>query len=86
MHATRHAAKGAETNLDRIARRDRHTEAIAWQVKPSDKGAPGVSARETLSNPKPGESPGGAIERAITITATITAFDVARGTVTLADP
>ena len=63
-----------------------YTEAIAWQVKPSDKGAPGVSARETLSNPKPGESPGGAIERAITITATITAFDVARGTVTLADP
>lgn len=62
------------------------TEAIAWQVKPADKGAPGVSARETLSNPKPGEAPGGAIERAITITATITAFDVARGTVTLTGP
>ena len=43
-----------------------YTEAMAWQVKPSDKGAPGVSARGTLSNPKPGESPGGAIERAIT--------------------
>ena len=63
-----------------------YTEAIAWQVKPADKGAPGVSARETLSNPKPGEAPGGAIERAITITATITAFDVARGTVTLTGP
>jgi len=63
-----------------------YTEAIAWQVKPSDKGALGISARETLSNPKPGESPGGAIEHAITITATITAFDVARGTVTLTGP
>jgi hypothetical protein len=63
-----------------------YTEAIAWQVKPSDKGALGISARETLSNPKPGESPGGAIERAITITSTITAFDVARGTVTLTGP
>jgi len=63
-----------------------YTEAIAWQVKPSDKGAPGVSTRETLSNPRAGEAPGGAIERAITITATITAFDVARGTVTLTGP
>lgn len=63
-----------------------YTEAIAWQVKPSDTGAPGVSTRETLSNPRAGEAPGGAIERAITITATITAFDVARGTVTLTGP
>jgi hypothetical protein len=63
-----------------------YTEAIAWQVKPADKGAPGISARETLSNPKPGEAPGGAIERVITITTTITAFDVARGTVTLTGP
>jgi len=63
-----------------------YTEAIAWQVKPADKAAPGVSARETLSNPKPGDAPGGAIERALTITATITAFDATRGTGTLAGP
>jgi hypothetical protein len=63
-----------------------YTEAIAWQVKPADNGAPGVSTRETLSNPRPGEAPGGAIERALTITATITALDVARGTVTLTGP
>jgi hypothetical protein len=63
-----------------------YTEAIAWQVKASDQGAPGVSARETLSNPRPGEAPGGASERATTSTATITAFDVARGTVTLTGP
>ena len=63
-----------------------YTEAIAWQVKSSDKGATGVSVRETLSNPRPGEAPGGAIERAITVTATITAFDAALGTVTLTGP
>ena len=63
-----------------------HTEAIAWQVKPADTGAPGLSARESLSNPRPGEAPGGAIERAVTITATITAFDIARGTVTITGP
>jgi hypothetical protein len=63
-----------------------YTEAIVWQVKPSDKGTTGVSARETLSNPRPDEAPGGAVERALTITATITAFDPARGTVTLTGP
>ena len=63
-----------------------YTQVIAWQVKPSAEGAPGVSSRETLSNPRPGEMPGGTIERALTITATITAFDTARGTVTLTGP
>ena len=63
-----------------------YTEAIAWQVKPADQGTPGVSARETFSNPRPGEAPGGSIERALTVTATITALDVARGTVTLTGP
>ena len=63
-----------------------YTTAIAWQVRPSDEGAPGMSTRETLSNPGPGEAPGGAIERALTITATITALDMARGTVTLTGP
>ena len=63
-----------------------YTQAVAWRVKPSDKGAPGVSTRETLSNPRPGEAPGGTIERALTITATITGMDVARATVTLTGP
>jgi len=63
-----------------------YTEAIAWQVKPADEGAPGVSERKTLSNPRPGEAPGGTIESALTITATITAFNPARGTVTLTGP
>ncbi|HEY5898527.1 MAG TPA: hypothetical protein VIV54_13245 [Burkholderiales bacterium] len=63
-----------------------YTQTIKWAVKPSDKGAPGLSARETLSNPKPGEALGGAMERALTVTATITAFDVTAGTVTVAGP
>ena len=62
------------------------TEAVAWRVRPAGEGAPGVSERKTLSNPRPGEAPGGSIERAITITATITAFDVAQGTATLTGP
>lgn len=62
------------------------TEAIAWRVRPADKGAPGVSERNTLSNPAPGEAPGGMVEHAITITATITSFDLAHGTATLAGP
>ena len=63
-----------------------NTKAIAWQVKPSAKGASGMSTRETLTNPAPGEARGGAIERAVTVTATITAMDVARGTVTVTGP
>jgi hypothetical protein len=63
-----------------------YTEAIAWNVKPAQEGAPGVSSRESLTNPKPGEAPGGAMERSITITAAIVAFDPERGTVTLAGP
>jgi len=63
-----------------------YTEAVAWQVKPWDQGAPGVSTRETLSNPRPGEAPGGTIERALTITATISAFDPASGAATLTGP
>jgi hypothetical protein len=63
-----------------------YTRAIAWRVKAADQGALGVSRRETLSNPKPGEAPGGAMEQAFTITAMIAAVDVARGTITLTWP
>lgn len=63
-----------------------HTKAIAWQVRPSDNGAPGMSTRETLRNPVSGEARGGAIERAVTVTATITSLDTVRGTVTVTGP
>ena len=63
-----------------------YTEAIAWQVKPAGKAASGVSVREALTNPMPGEEPGGAIQRDVTVTATIAGIDRANATATLAGP
>ena len=63
-----------------------YTEAIAWQVKPAGKAASGVSVREALTNPMPGDEPGGAIQRDVTVTATITGIDRANATATLAGP
>lgn len=60
-----------------------YREAVAWQVKPAEKGAPGFSTRESLVNPGPGEATGGSLERAVTVTATISGLDAGRGTVTL---
>ena len=63
-----------------------YTEALAWQVKPASKGAPGVSAQDSVTRAKPDESPGGTVGRTTTVTATITAIDLANGTVTLTGP
>ena len=63
-----------------------YTEAIAWQVKPSDKGTPGVTLRDTVNIASPDDKPGATVERAVTFTTTITAFDIPRGTVTLGGP
>jgi outer membrane murein-binding lipoprotein Lpp len=77
-------------NLDQIRVGDEvvisYTEAIAWQVKPASKGAPGVSADAGVSTAQPGDKPGGKIGRTITLTATITKIDLANGTVTLTGP
>jgi hypothetical protein len=63
-----------------------YTEALAWQVKPASQGAPGVSAQESVTRAKPDESPGGTVGRTVTMTTTITAIDLANGTVTLTGP
>jgi len=63
-----------------------HTEALAWQVKPAGQGAPGVSADAGVSTAQPGEKPAGKVGRAVTVTTTITAIDLALGTVTLTGP
>jgi len=63
-----------------------YTEALAWQVKPASKGAAGVSTQDSVTKAKSSESPGGTVGRTTTLTATITAIDLASGTVTLTGP
>jgi len=63
-----------------------YTEALAWQVKPAGQGAPGVSAGDDVTTAKPGDKPAATVGRSVTMTATITAIDLANGTVTLTGP
>jgi hypothetical protein len=83
-------ATDAVRNFDQIQVGDEvvvaYTEALAWQVKPAGEGAPGLSTDEGVTRAKPGEKPAGAVGRSVTITATITAIDLAAGTVTLTGP
>jgi Cu/Ag efflux protein CusF len=80
----------AVKNLDQMRVGDEvlvsYTEALAWQVKPASKGAPGVSADTGVTTSKPGDKPGGTVGRTISLTATITGIDLAAGTVTLTGP
>lgn len=77
-------------NLDQIKVGDQviisYTEALAWQVKPADQGAPGVSTETGMTRAKPGDKPGGKVDRSVTVTATISAIDLDKGTVTLTGP
>ena len=63
-----------------------YTEAVAWQVKSAGQGAPGVSSQEEVTRAQPGEKPAGSIGSSVTMTATITAIDMANDTVTLTGP
>jgi hypothetical protein len=63
-----------------------YTEAIAWQVKPAGQGTPGVTTQESVSRAKASEAPAGTVGRTVTVTTTITAIDLANGTVTLTGP
>jgi Cu/Ag efflux protein CusF len=62
------------------------TEALAWQVKAAGQGAPGVSADVQTTTAKAGEKPAATAGRSVTVTATITAIDLAQGTVTITGP
>jgi Cu/Ag efflux protein CusF len=77
-------------NLDQVRVGDEvvvtYTEALAWQVKPAGQGAPGVTSSENVSRAQSGDKPGGTVTSATTITATITAIDLAKDTVTLTGP
>lgn len=77
-------------NLEQVSVGDEvvvsYTEALAWQVKPAGKGAPGVSEEAGVTTAKPGEKPAATVGRSVMLTATITAIDLTKGTVTLTGP
>jgi Cu/Ag efflux protein CusF len=63
-----------------------YVEAVAAQVKKAGAAAPGVSVQESRVGSKPGETPGGAIGREVTVTGTITAVNQKAQTVTIKGP
>ncbi len=63
-----------------------YTEAVAWQVKPAGQGTPGVSTQDNITTAQPGARPGGTATSSVSMTATITDIDLAKGTVTLTGP
>lgn len=77
-------------NFDQIRVGDQvaisYTEAVAWQVRPAGEGTPRVKTEESMTRAKPGEKPGGVAGRSVSVTATITAIDLDRETVTLTGP
>jgi hypothetical protein len=64
----------------------RYYESLVVQVEKAGQVTPGASVRESISSSKPGETPGGAIGRQLTVIATITALDPATGAVTFKGP
>jgi Cu/Ag efflux protein CusF len=63
-----------------------YTEALAWAVKPASKGTSGVSSQDSMTRAPASEPPGATVGRTTTVTTTITAIDLANGTVTLTGP
>jgi len=63
-----------------------YKEALAWQVKPADQGTPGVSTQQAVTKAPASERPGATVGHTVTVTTTITAIDLANGTVTLTGP
>jgi Cu/Ag efflux protein CusF len=63
-----------------------YVQALAWQLSKSTKMEPTVEVEEAAGRTEPGQKPGGAAGRRITMTAQIEAIDTAAGTVTLKGP
>ena len=63
-----------------------YIEAVAFQVRKAGSGTPGMSVKEQRTTSKPGEAPGGAVARQVTVTATIDAIDKKAKTVTIKGP
>jgi Cu/Ag efflux protein CusF len=64
----------------------RYYESLAIQVRKPGQATPGASAQEAVATSKPGENPGAAVGRQMTVTATITAIDAKAQTVTIKGP
>jgi hypothetical protein len=64
----------------------KYYESLAFEVKKAGAASPGKSAQEAVVSSKPGETPGGAVGRQITVTATITAINKKAQTVTIKGP
>jgi Cu/Ag efflux protein CusF len=63
-----------------------YMEAVAFQVRKSGTATPGTSVQEARVGSKPGETPGGAIGREVTVVVTITAIDKKAPAVTIKGP
>ena len=77
-------------NLDKVEVGDvvriTQTETIALQVRKAGEATPGASVQETANVAKAGDKPAVQQGRTVTISAAITAIDLAKGTVTLTGP
>jgi Cu/Ag efflux protein CusF len=63
-----------------------YVEAVAFQVRKSGTATPGTSVQEARVSSKPGETPGGAVGREVTVVVTITAIDKKAPAVTVKGP
>jgi len=61
-------------------------ESLAYEVVKPGQGTPGAAVAEELGRAKPGEKPGAAGARVMTMTSTIVGIDKTAGTVTLRGP
>lgn len=62
------------------------TQALAWQVRAAGDGGPGVGTGEDVTTAPPGAKPSVAAKQTFKLTASITAIDLNKGTVTLVGP
>ncbi len=64
----------------------KYYESIAVDVKKPGQATPGMTAEQVAGRAKPGEMPAGVVANQVTITATVTAIDAKKPSVTLKGP
>lgn len=77
-------------NLDQVEVGDvlriTQTQTVAWQIRKTGEASPDVSVQDSATTAKPGEKPAMQKGRTVNVTATITAIDPEKSTVTLRGP